>query len=305
MGRDPLTTLMTPKEGEVAPILLWKHFRLDSARDLAIATAGFYRDHRLAAAKLMPDIPILFEDFSLTSFRQVRHLRSFGEVSTVGRAGEYLRCVELLRRALEPSDPLLVTLFSPLGLVGLWCGPEGLREVREEPREVVHEVLAALGGLVSELAEHCLRAGADGIYYSCWGQDLLSDQEYSEYGVPYDLMGLHGARGAQARMLHIHGGLHGQVERYRDYPVDAIGWSEQESSVSLAQGAQLLKGRILMGGISERGPVPGEDAGRGHVLGLRRQLGDRLLVAPGCSLPDDTSAESLRSLRQLVAASDA
>ncbi len=291
---------MTPRAGDLSPVLFWKHFRLDSPVPLAAATARFYRSHELAAAKLMPDIPILFEDFSLTSFRQLRHLRSFGEPASVGRAGEYLRCVELLRRQLEPSDPLVVTLFSPLGLVGLWCGPDGLRELLQEPRSTAHQVLAALGGLVSGLAWHCLRAGADGIYYSCWGQDVLSDREYSEFGLPYDLMGLSGARGAAIRMLHIHGGVHEGVERYAAYPVDAIGWSEEDGSVSLADGGQILTDRILMGGLSERQAVPAGDRERSRLLDLRSRLGERLLVAPGCSLPDEVSSETLASLRQLV-----
>jgi len=295
-----LARVMTPRAGDLAPILFWKHFRQDSAGQLAATTASFYREHDLVAVKLMPDIPILFEDFSLNSFRPLRHLRSFGDAVQVGRAGEYLRCVELLRRQLEPSDVLLATLFSPLGLVGLWSGQEGVRELLREPRASAHEVLAALGGLVAQLGRYCLSAGADGIYYSCWGQDVLSEQEYSEFGVPYDLMGLRGAQGASVRMLHIHGGLHHHVERYAAYPVDAIGWSEQESSVTLVQGGSALPGRIMMGGLSEVTAAMAGAAERSHVLELQGRLGDRLLVAPGCSLPDEISPAALASLRQLV-----
>ena len=299
---QPLERLMTPRAGDLSPILFWKHFRQDSAAQLAASTARFYRGHELAAAKLMPDIPILFEDFSLTSFRQLRHFRSFGDAASVGRSGEYLRCVELLRRQLDPSDPLVVTLFSPLGLVGLWCGPDGVRELLQEPRWTAHQVLAALGALVSELASHCLKAGADGIYYSCWGQDVLSDVEYSEFGLPYDLMGLSGARGAPISMLHIHGGVHERVERYAAYPVDVIGWSEEESSVSLVEGGRILPDLIMMGGLSERQAAPVGAAERSRVLDLRGRLGERLVVAPGCSLPDEVSSETLASLRRVVRA---
>ncbi len=128
----------------------------------------------------------------------------------MGRAREYLHCVELLRQQLEPTDPLLVTLFSPLGLVGLWCGKQAIPELLAEPRAVSHQVLGALGALVCQLAQECVRLGADGIYYSCWGQDVLTDSEYAEFGVPYDLAGLVGARDVGLRVLHIHGALGGE-----------------------------------------------------------------------------------------------
>ncbi len=90
------------------------------------------------------------------------------------------------------------------------------------------------------------------------------------------------------------------MERYFEYPVKALGWSDDESSVSLADGAAQLPGRILMGGISERQVDPVGPAERVRLLELHRSLPGRLLVAPGCSLPDDVSSETLLTLRQLV-----
>ncbi len=52
--------MLQPRTGDVLPVLYWKHFRQDSPRELARSTAEFYREHELAAAKLMPDIPVLF-----------------------------------------------------------------------------------------------------------------------------------------------------------------------------------------------------------------------------------------------------
>ena len=281
------------------PVLLWKHFRTDLPRELARRTVEFYRQYRLAAAKIMPDIPLLFPDFSLTSFAQLAQLRRFGEITQVGRAAEYLRTVELTRAQLEDRDVLLVTLFSPFGLIGLWSGPKGLREMADGDRAVAHEVLWALAGLVSQLAAACLDQGADGIYYSCWGQDVLTESEYRELGVPYDLAGLRRAQGAEFRLLHVHGALDRAVLRYADYPVQVVGWSEADSSISLPQGARSLAGKIVMGGISERWQPGSETADRARVSQLRRELGSALVVAPGCSLPDEITDQALSQLRRL------
>jgi uroporphyrinogen decarboxylase len=299
-GKSPLRSLIRSEPLDHPPILLWKHFRIDEPRELARRTVRFYRDHQLAAAKLMPDIPLLFEDRALSSWSQVAQLRRFGPIETVGRAAEYVRTVELARRSLDADDVLLVTLFSPLALIGLWCGPAGLREMAEGDRPVAHTVLWALAGVVSDLAAACCAAGADGVYYSCWGQDVLSPHHYAELGIPYDMAGLRGASGAEFRLLHLHGAVDGGLERYAGYPVQVVGWSEVESSVSLVEGARILGGKFVMGGIREDRSDPADAASQARIDALVEELGTRFVIAPGCSLPDDTGDEALASLRALA-----
>jgi uroporphyrinogen decarboxylase len=299
-GESPLRALIRSEPLDHPPILLWKHFRIDEPRELARRTVQFYRDHRLAAAKLMPDIPLLFEDRALSSWSQVAQLRRFGPIETVGRAAEYVRTVELVRKSLDADDVLLVTLFSPLALIGLWCGPAGLRQMAEDDRAVAHAVLWALAGVVNDLAAACCEAGADGVYYSCWGQDVLSMHQYAELGVPYDLAGLRGAAGAEFRLLHLHGAVDGGLERYAGYPVQVVGWSEVESSISLVKGARLLGGKFVMGGIREDRSGPADAAAQTRIHALVRELGTRFVVAPGCSLPDDIGDATLASLRTLA-----
>jgi len=300
--RSPLRSLIRSEPLDHPPVLLWKHLRIDEPRELARRTVRFYRDHQLAAAKLMPDIPLLFEDHALSSWSQVAQLRRFGPIESLGRAVEYVRTVELTRRALDADDVLLVTLFSPLALVGLWCGPAGLREMAEADRQVAHAVLWALAGVVRDLAAACCAAGADGVYYSCWGQDVLSPDQYAELGVPYDLAGLRGAAGAEFRLLHLHGAVNGGLERYASYPVQIVGWSEVESSVALIDGARMLEGKHVMGGIREDRSGPADEAARAHIDALVSALGTRFVIAPGCSLPDDTGDLALSSLRALAGA---
>ena len=282
------------------PILLWKHFRSEDAGELARLTVSFYHDYRLSAAKVMPDIPILFRDFALSSWSQVAQLQRFGPIETLGRAREYIRAVQLARGKLNDSDVLMVTVFSPLALVALWCGPQALREMVNGSRGEAHSVLAALGGVVSSLAERCVEVGANGVYYSCWGQDILSANEYREFGVPYDLAGLRGAQAADVRFLHVHGALNEGAERYADYPVEVVGWSEVDSGVSLSEGAQVLPNQVVMGGISESALAkPAADAAR-HIAELVEELGPRFIAGPGCSLPDGIDAGALTALRALV-----
>ncbi len=300
MVSSPLRALVGGEEAEAPPVLLWKHFRLDDPWALARRTVEFQRRHRLAAAKLMPDIPLLFPDFSLSSFEQISQLRRLAPARGLGRVPDYLRAVELTRRLLEPADVLLVTLFSPLGLVGLWSGPPGLRQLEAAPRALAHRVLWALGEFCSDVAAAVLEAGADGVYYSCWGQDVLSPESYSELGVPYDLAGLAGAAGAEFRLLHVHGALDRDWGRYAAYPVQLVGWSEQASRLRLEGAGAELPGKLLMGGIEEAWGEGSPERARARALELRAHFGSRFLLAPGCSLPDDTSDDDLELMRGLA-----
>lgn len=300
-----LRLLLESGKADQPPVLFWKHFATDEPRRLAHETVAFYRQFQLSAAKLMPDIPLMFKPHALASWTQVSQLRQFGPIDSVSGAADYLRAVELTRAELEPSDMLLATVYSPLGLIWTWCGQNGsgIRELADGSRSEAHAVLWALAEMVKSLAAGCVQSGADGIYYASGGQDILTTEEYQELGVPYDLAGLRGAVGAEVRLLHVHGSVDGDAERYASYPVQVVGWSETESNLSLVDGARALPGMIMMGGISERASAAQSsivaEAGR-RIGELAGQLGPRFVVAPGCSLPDGTSDETMAALRALV-----
>jgi uroporphyrinogen decarboxylase len=188
--------------------------------------------------------------------------------------------------------------------IAIWLGgDEALREMVVAPREQTHEILWALAKVTSALSEECVKAGANVVYYGCRGQGVLSHEEYGEYGVPYDLAGLRGAHEADFNVLHVHGPLNDHLDRYSQYPVEMVGWSEVESGVSLAEGAKLLPSKAVMGGIPEDRPGPTdeiiEDATR-RVADATTALGRRFLIAPGCSLPASIEDETLRQLRTLT-----
>ena len=284
------------------PVMLWKHFYFDEPRRLAAATVAFYKEHKLAAAKVMPDIPLLFSDRALSSWSQVAQLR---HISALGRADEYVQTVRLVRQELKASDVLLATVFSPLALLGMWCGPQGIADLVQAPPAAVHAVLAELADGTATLLGNCAAAGADGVYYSCWGQDLLGPAAYREFGVPYDLAGLRGAETLEIRLLHLHGGQGIELSSFAGYPVQAVGWSELETGIGLVEGSRQLPGKIPMGGICERPPTPAQQAQSttlAHLNEVVTALGSRFIAAPGCSLPDDLDDAGLAALRAAAAA---
>lgn len=292
-----------PSEVRSMPVLLWKHFRSDRSLELARACVDFSRRHRLSAVKVMPDIPLLFEDFSITSWKQLRHLRRLPPTPLLGRVAEYAAAIREARSLSDAGATVMATVFSPLGLVGVWGGPDRIAELAVDDRAVAHAVLEALAEFTRGVVDAVVEAGADAIYYSCWGQDVLSDRDYRELGIPYDLHGLGSAWRARMRLLHVHGALDREVERYAAYPVEVVGWSQLDSRVTLADGAKSLAGKWVMGGLPERfegWARTGMPAIRGEVEAIRQLVGGRLVLAPGCSLPDDVPEEVLLAYRAMA-----
>lgn len=299
-----LRHLLHEGTAESPSALLWQHFNIDDPWRLAQLTVDYFQRYEMCAAKVMPDIPILFEEGSLTSWRQLAQLRHLGDITVTGRASEYIDTVRIVRSMLNKRDPLLVTIFSPLTMVGLWCGgDDAIREMSRAPKAEVHAVLAALAQVAGQLSAACVKAGADIIYLGCHGQDALSVSEYGEYGTPYDLAVLHAARDAEFRFLHVHGRAVGGLDRYAAYPVDVVGWSEAESGISLADGANVLTGKTVMGGIPETmGLTTGEriEKARQNRIAASKALDSRFIFGPGCSLPSSLDSKEIALLRSLA-----
>jgi uroporphyrinogen decarboxylase len=108
-------------------------------------------------------------------------------------------------------------------------------------------------------------------------------------------------------IVHIHadpdqvgGRIH--FDLFRDYPVPVLSWSDALTGPTLHD-AMALTTRCLMGGMAERGPLT--HGGRAELEAEMRSAisqagGRRLILANGCSVPDDTPEMWLRTARDLV-----
>jgi uroporphyrinogen decarboxylase len=81
-----------------------------------------------------------------------------------------------------------------------------------------------------------------------------------------------------------------------------MNWSDRLTGPSLEE-ALLLTDKCLMGGLSERGPLThGSEAELTNEImaALAETKGRRLILANGCSVPDDTPERWLHAARRLV-----
>ncbi len=291
------------------PFCFWHHFKPEgSGERMAELTLEFFSaKFSLDIVKIMPDLRYPAPDAAIAQPADWAQLPRLGLETPAFR--EQLVCIRRLRAALGPDFPLILTLFSPLTMTFQFAGKAtALAHLRAQP-EPFEQGLRTLAANESALVSAAIEAGADGIFFSCMGATSidLTQEEYTRFGGPYDLEVLGRAQAGWFNIVHVHADPSQKGDRllfdwFVDYPVAAMSWSDRLTGPSLRE-ALALTDKCLMGGLDERGPLTtgGEREIEQEMRDALAQTGGRrLILANGCSVPDDTPEEWLHMARRLV-----
>lgn len=287
------------------PLVFWHHFGAPrTGLELAAASLEFFdRRYNLDICKLMPDLPYPLPRNAVrraSDWRLVEPLDH--DRSPFVR--ERVRAIRALRAALGPDTPIVVTMFSPLAEAMYAAATHELfYQHLAEASTAVHDAIGVIAANLGEAIERFIDAGADGIFFAVQGaaRDGLGEARYREFGLPYDLLALRRAAGGWLNILHLHGERELLVEPVLDYPVSVISWSDRLAGPSLSAMREKT-GRCLMGGWHEfgalsHGPI---EAIRAEAVDAVEQTGGRgLILANGCSVPDDTPPDLLLAAREI------
>ncbi len=307
-------------EPDRPPISFWGHVyhRESSAAELVDATLEGQRAYGWDWIKLNPRKHYHVEPWGVTYHYPgrpngkptlerwpVRSATDWGAIAerppTAGALGEQIEAVASLRRAL-PDLPLIATVFTPLAVLAeMTPEPGDLREHMRTHPEVVRGALEAVTATFERFAPALLAAGADGIYLATtdWAsRDLMSPEDYARWARPGDLRILAAVAGAPFNVLHVCKRRNLLLE-LADYPVSAFSWDATDpTNPSLADGLARLPGAV-MGGLSQEDALRDPDPARALAefrRGLALTGGRRWLAGPGCSIPPDVPAATLRAL---------
>lgn len=293
------------EELDRVPVCFWHHFQPEgSGRAMAEATLRFFdEEFDLDIAKVMPDLPYPFPQ------RSIGTVNDWRLIEPVDPRARYLRervdAVGILRETLGFDTPIVMTVFSPLA-EAMYAARDRdlfLAHMREHP-VLIHEVLSIIADNLAEHMRDMVLAGADGIFFSVQGcsRDIMSEQEYGEFGRPYDLMALRGAANGWLNILHIHGEKNIMFDRMLDYPVEVLSWSDRLAGPSLRE-ARVKTSKCLMGGWNEFGPLhngPVDEIAAEAKDAIAQTGGRKLILANGCSVPDDTDHRWLEAARGIA-----
>ena len=224
--------------------------------------------------------------------------------------------VDLIKRILDKTGGEGMTLATVHGIVAsAWHARGGsagyetgsgllAAHLREDPKAVSYGWEIISDGLAI-LAEACLEAGADGIYYAALGGEsyLSTDDEFETYIKPHDLKILKAAEKSPYNVLHICKDRL-NLARYKDYPFAVVNWGVYEQNPSLLDGAALFPDRVILGGLDDRAGVlvdGSEEQIRDAVHQLLHTMeGRRFLLGADCTLPTEISYSRIRTAVEAV-----
>ncbi len=291
------------------PLCFWHHFKPEgSGERMAELTLEFFsQKFHLDIIKIMPDLPYPAPQEQIVQADQLRFLPRLDLDTPMFR--EQLTCIRTLRSRVGNDYPLILTFFSPLTTALRFMGkPQALAAARKDP-DSFKEGLAIIASNLRRLMEAAIEAGASGIFFSCMGATNkdFTREEYRDIGRPYDLEALAGAQNGWLNVVHVHAdpsqeGDQIYFEDFTDHPVAVMSWSDHLTGPSLSE-ALTLTDKCLMGGLWERGPLThGSQTELDNEIlsAISQTKGQRLILANGCSIPDDTPEEWLYAARKLV-----
>lgn len=220
-----------------------------------------------------------------------------------GVLGEQLAALRLIRDDLRGEAHFIQTIFSPLSVAKYLVGnrPEPVKQSIADDPNALKAALETITQTFATYAAASLEAGASGIFFATTGwasADFLTEDQYTEFGVEYDLRVLDAVAGkASFNVLH-NCSDNIYFDLLASYPVQAISWAATlPGNPSLADG-KMRTAAAVMGGISEKTTLPDgtpDQVAAEVTQAIKETGGRRVLLAPGCSIPPNTPPANLRA----------
>lgn len=322
--RDRILAAVRRQPVDRVPYAVWRHFhQVDrNPAGLAQATLRFHERYGSDFIKITPSGGYAVEAWGCVEAEEVRpdghrpcavcavkdaedwkRIRPLDPASAAGWALQLETIVRMGFDRRVGDAPVVPTLFSPLSLARKLSGDRLATDLRERPA-LVRDALEAITETLIRFADLALTEGVSGIFYSIQAASLSlhTEEEYAEFGEPYDRRVLESVRGRSIlTIVHCHGDRL-MFPRLAALPGDAWNWDDRTAGPSLAEGRAQVPGAVIGGldqwrtlrdGTPERAEAEARDA-------VAQAGGVGLVVGPGCVLPlgtpDANVAAAVRAL---------
>ena len=321
--RERLEKTIVGEATDRVPVALWRHWPGDDQRaaDLARSAVEFQKTYDWDFVKVTPASSYCITDYGVQDEwegnlegtrtyirRAVSRSLDWTDLRpldpTRGALGRHLESLRLIGEALEDDVPIIPTIFSPLAQAKNIAGGEVMmRHLRTHP-ERLHTGLNIITESTLRLIDALKRTSISGIFYAIQhaSYDLMSEEEYRAFGVPYDRKLLEALPGRWwLNMAHLHGDAP-MFKLVSDYPVQVINWHDQETEPDLAMGKSMFNGAVC-GGLSRwqhlhyGTPTTIRDQAR---QAISQAGGRRFILSTGCVTMITSPWSNIRAVREAV-----
>ncbi|KAA3648830.1 MAG: uroporphyrinogen decarboxylase [Chloroflexi bacterium] len=305
---------------ERVPVSLWRHFPVDDQDPdtLAAATIAWQQSYQFDFVKVTPESAYSVKDWGLEdewlgnsegtrqyTKRAIQHPEDWLNLKPLdpsqGRLGDQRTALKAIVSAVGPDTPVVETVFNPLSQVKKLVGDEMLLVHMRKYPDALHAALRTITQTTQDFIKEIVPTGIAGLFFATQHAQygVLSGDEYTEFGRPYDLQVLETTQDLWLNLLHLHG-EDVMFDNFVDYPISVINWHDQDTAPSLVEAKELFSG-ALCGGWQRQEDI---------VLGTPHQIqeqakaaieatkGERFILGTGCVTPITAPHGNLIAARQ-------
>lgn len=304
------------------PISAWRHFyrQENSIEGLVDTMLGFQQQNDWDFMKVNPRAYYHVEDWGVKlrlsqddlvepelvdwPIKKSADLAALEPLNTsAGVLEQHLKALRMIAEGLDGIVPFIMTVFTPLTIAGRLAGSEDalMEHIKENP-DLVHQALEAITDTFARFANEAIGMGASGIFFATttWGTyDRMSDEEYAEFGRPYDIRVLEAVQDAEFNVLHVCKS-HNMLAALADYPVAAFNWDAQDdTNANLDQGRKIT-GKAVIGGMAHKTRLAdgSPDLVQSDVDAISQMMGGTgWMLGPGCTMAPHVPKTNLKALR--------
>jgi len=291
--RERVERALRGEDVDRPPFTFWYHFGLEKEPGgrHARATLDFQRRFGTDLVKVMSDFPY------------PKPPGKWYELKVDANPfPEQIRALEIIREGLAGRKHFVETIFNPWNVAEKLSSKEEVQRLKAEKPQTLLDALEVIAKWEANHARKAIAAGASGIFLAIANAEdaILSRDDFARFSEPFDKMVLEAVRLAPLNTLHLHGAKVYLDRFYQGWPAAVLNYSTHATGVAIAAVRARWSG-VLMGGLDElrfRALTPAEL--RDQWQSAQQAAGKRFLLAPGCSVPNDTTDEELNRLVHLL-----
>jgi uroporphyrinogen decarboxylase len=208
-----------------------------------------------------------------------------------------IQALTSIGQSLGRQAYFIETIFNPWKIAENLSSPQEVQRLKEENPRRLFDALEVISKSEANHGRRAVAAGASGIFLAIANaQDgILTEDDYAKFSEPFDRLVLEATAQAPLNTLHLHGNRVYLDRFYKGWAASVINYSVQGTHVPIRSVRQQYSG-VLLGGLDEEHfRSLSSETLRSQYESARAEAGPRFILAPGCSVPNDsTDTELLR-----------
>jgi uroporphyrinogen decarboxylase len=287
-SRERVDRVLEGRDVDRTPFSFWHHFGLqkEPPERFVRATLDFHTRFSTDLVKVMSDFPYPQPKGPWYELR---------EESTPFPA--QIQALSSIGQSLGNRAHFVETIFNPWKVAENLSSPQEVLRLKQENPQRLLDALEVIARSEANHARRAVAAGASGIFLAIANaqDNLLSQNDYAKFSEPFDRLVLQATAQSPLNTLHLRGDRVYLHRFYQGWAASVINYSVQGTHVPISSVRKQYSG-VLLGGLDEerfRSLSPATL--RSQYETARNEAGKRFILAPGCSVPNDSAdAELLR-----------